>query len=491
MRRKVGQSVSGKLLSASAFVALMILSPLARAESMAEALALAYTNNPTLNAARAQTRAVDENVPIAKSGMRPFIEGTADVSSVWQETSTPGRVQQVVGFNANPNPGGPAYIPQYASFPIPRTTSHLQPYGFGLTLSQALFDGFRTRNNVESAQSAIFASRETLRNTEQNVLFDAASAYMDVIRDTAVVGYRQKALGFLEEQVRSERTRFDVGESTRTDVAQAESSRALNQSLYEAAKAQLQTSIAVYRQIIGADPKNLKAPAGVGKLLPGQIDRALDIAFGEHPAIMATKYLVDQADWDVKSAESELLPRLDLQASTSTRFSSRISGDQTEERSIGARLTVPIYQGGRVSATVRQNKEVLGQRWIEVDETVDSVRAAVVSAYGQLQAARASIEANRAQVRAADLALQGTIEERAVGQRTALDVLESQQAVLNAQILLATSERDAIVASYAVLSAIGRLSSDQLKLAVVRYNAEDHYLAVKDKWFGLRTPDGR
>ena len=152
---------------------------------------------------------------------------------------------------------------------------------------------------------------------------------------------------------------------------------------------------------------------------------------------------------------------------------------------------MPIYQGGSVSSSVRQNKEVLGQRWIEVDETVDSVRAAVVSAYGQLQAARASVEANKAQVRAANLALQGTIEERAVGQRTALDVLQSQQDVLNAQILLGDLERDTIVAGYAVLSAIGRLSSEQLKLAVVRYDPEDHYLAVKDKWFGLRTPDGR
>ncbi len=152
---------------------------------------------------------------------------------------------------------------------------------------------------------------------------------------------------------------------------------------------------------------------------------------------------------------------------------------------------MPIYQGGAVSASIRQNKEILGQRWIEVDETVDNIRAAVVSAYGQLQAARASIEANRAQVRAANLALEGTIEERAVGQRTALDVLRAQQDVLIAQISLATSERDAVVASYAVLSAIGRLSSDTLNLAVVRYSPEDHYLAVKDKWFGLRTPDGR
>ena len=224
---------------------------------MSEALALAYTNNPTLNAARAQTRAVDENVPIAKSGARPFIEGTADVSSVWQETRTPGRVQQVVGYVFDP--GTNSYVPQVQSFPIPRTTSHLQPYGFGVTLSQTLFDGFRTRNNVESAQAAIFASRETLRNTEQNVLFDAASAYMDVIRDTDVVGYRRKALEFLEEQVRSERHDLTSARAPARTLRRPNPASHLNQSLYEAAKAQLQTSIAVYRQIIGTDPKNLKS----------------------------------------------------------------------------------------------------------------------------------------------------------------------------------------------------------------------------------------
>lgn len=485
MRRGATRSFLVRLTATTALLTLFSVAPQARAESMAEALALAYSNNPTLNAARAQTRAVDENVPLAKSALRPQIFADADYSTVWQESRTPGNVRQIVG--ADPTTGQLIY----QSFPIPRTTSHLQPYGFGITLSQTLFDSFKTRNNVESAQSGVFASRETLRNTEQNVLFDAASAYMDVIRDTAIVGYRKQALEFLDEQVRSERTRFDVGESTRTDVAQAESSREFNFAQLETARAQLQSSVAIYRQIIGTDAKGLKAPPGVSKLIPQNIDRALEIAFAEHPAVMATKYLVDQADWNVKSAESDLLPRVDLQASAGQRFDSRVAGDQIDERSITARLTVPIYQGGAVSATVRQNKEILGQRWIEVDETVDSVRAAVVSAYGQLQAARASIEANRAQVRAANLALEGTIEERAVGQRTALDVLRAQQDVLIAQISLATSERDAVVASYAVLSAIGRLSSDTLSLAVVRYSPEDHYLAVKDKWFGLRTPDGR
>ncbi len=290
-----------------------------RAESIAEALALAYSNNPTMNAARAGVRAVDENVPLAKSALRPQIFGNADYSSNWSRINPSGTVQQLSGFDLVTNE------PIFSSQPIPRTTSHLQPYGFGITLSQTLFDGFKTRNNVESAQAAVFASRETLRNTEQNVLFDAASAYMDVIRDTAIVDYRNQALGFLQEQVRSERTRFDVGESTRTDVAQAESSLEFNVAQYEQARAQLQTSIAIYRQIIGIDPKGLKTPPGVGKLLPQNIDRALEIAFGEHPAVLATKYAVDQADWDVKSAESDLLPRIDLQASSNRRF----TGDGT------------------------------------------------------------------------------------------------------------------------------------------------------------------
>ena len=187
-------------------------SPLA-AQTLNEALAQAYSNNPTLNAARAQTRAVDENVAIAKSGMRPQISGNANYGSSWSETS--GR------------------------------SVHLQPGGFGVTISQALFDGFKTRNNVEAARAGVLASREALRNTEQNVLFDAASAYMNVIRDQAVASYRAQNLEFLNELVRSERTRFEVGESTRTDVAQAEASQAAAQAQLTAARAQLQSSVAV------------------------------------------------------------------------------------------------------------------------------------------------------------------------------------------------------------------------------------------------------
>lgn len=467
--RRVGKRsfVFVQSLPRAAFAAALALTSLtgaACAETMQEALAQAYSSNPTLNAARAQTRSVDENIAIAKSAMRPQIFGNADYGKSWSETELASGI---------------------------RTSSNLRPGGFGVTISQSLFDGFKTRNNVEAAQAAIFASRETLRNTEQNVLFDAASAYMNVIRDQAIASYRSQNLEFLNELVRSERTRFDVGESTRTDVAQAQASQAAAQAQLSAARAQLQSSIAVYRQIIGSDPKHLKGPAGVDRLLPGQVEKALEIAFAEHPAILATKYLVDQADWNVKSAESSLLPTIQLQGSASRRFDSVSRGSTTDSASVTAKLSVPIYQGGGVSATVRQNKEVLGQRWIEVDQTVDSVRAAVVSAYSQLQSAQASRVANESQLRAARLALQGSVEERNVGQRTTLDVLSNQQDVINAQLSLANSERDTIVASYAVLSAIGRLSAERLKLAVVRYDPVEHFEVVKDKWYGLRTPDGR
>lgn len=457
---RVPRSITGKLLFVIALPLALAAAPVpAHAETISEALALAYSNNPTINAQRAATRSVDESVALAKSGLRPQIEATADYSKVHSTANH-------------------------------RSTT-LNPYGFGVTISQFLFDGFKTYNNVSAAQAAVYASREVLRNTEQDVLFDGASAYMNVIRDGAISNYRAQALEFLRELVRSERARFDVGESTRTDVAQAEAQQAAAVAQLSAARASLQSSIAVYRQIVGKDPGKLKNPRGVNHLLPNLLQESFDIAFSEHPAILATRYVVDQAEWNVKSAESDLLPRVTLQGSSSKNFNSSVQTRSSSSTSVTARLTVPIYQGGSVSATVRQNKEILGQRWIEVDQTVDSVRAAVVSSYSQLQAASASAEANRAQLRAANLALQGSIEERRVGQRTTLDVLRAQQDVITAQVALATAERDIIVAGYALLSAIGRLNAERLELNVVKYEPEEHYIAVKDKWFGLRTPDGR
>jgi outer membrane protein len=441
----------------------------ASAETILGALAKAYQFNSTLNSTRAGVRVTDEDVAIAKSGYRPTIAGTGSASYVSQE-----------GIR-------------------------ISTYSFGVQINQTLFDGLQTRNNVRAAESRVYASNESLRNTELNILFNAASAYMDVIRDRQIAALTERNLAFLSEQVRAAQSRFDVGEGTRTDVAQAEASRASAVASVSSARAQVAASAATYRQIVGEEPGNLTAARPQSKLLPKSLSGAYALAGEQHPAILATKYLVDAAGYTVKSAEGALLPQVSASAGLTQQFSqsrglpgvgtgaTAASGDLEGEgaASIGASITVPIYQGGRVAAGVRQAKESLGQARIEVDVQRDTVRNAVASAWSQYVSAVESVSANRQLVSAAQLALNGVVEERNVGQRTTLDVLNAQADVINAQITLAGVERDTVVASYAILSAIGALSAQRLGLKVETYDPQEHYKAVKDKWFGLRTPDGR
>jgi outer membrane protein len=442
-------------LSVSAYVVVP-----ASAETIGGALAKAYSYNSELNSARAGVRVTDENVAIAKSGYRPTIAGVSSLDYTSQRGN------------------------------------RLTTGDFGVQIQQLLFDGFQTRNNVRTAEARVLASNESLRNTEQNILFNAASAFMDVIRDRQIAVLRARNLEFLEEQVRAARSRFEVGEGTRTDVAQAEASRAAAVAQLAEARAQALSSAAIYHQVIGEEPGKLASPSAV-RGLPKGIDSAVVIANTEHPAIIATEHLVDAAGFAVKAAEGSLLPQFSASASVARNYrntvpESFLSNDGTfNSASVGLTLTVPIYQGGRVAAQVRQNKESLGQARIEVDVTRDQVRSAIVSAWTQYDAARQSVLANRETVSAAELALSGVIEERKVGQRTTLDVLDAQADVITAQINLVSSERDVVVASYAILSAIGHLSAHRLGLAVTEYHPEEHYNAVKDKWIGLRTPDGR
>lgn len=432
------------------------------AETIQSALASAYSNNPTLNAQRAATRGVDEGVPIAKSGWRPQIFGSAQISKRNISTRLP-------------------------SFSAGTST----PGSFGVTISQSLWDGYKTRNNVDAARAAVKASREALRNVEQNVLIDSATAYMDVIRDQAIAGFRAQSLKFLNELVRSEREKFNVGESTRTDVAQAEARRASATAQLNSARANLNSSRAVFRQHVGRDPKKLRNTNGIGKLLPRSVNSANAISLREHPAIKSSQHLVDQAAYNVKSSESDLLPTLALEGGLDRSYAGDGTGQITDSAQVTLQLRIPIYQGGRVSGTIRQQKETLGQTRIIVDQSVDQVRAAVVSSFGQLESGKASLSANLTQLRAAKLALSGVIEERNVGQRTTLDVLNSQQDVIDAQISLVNSRRNVVVAGYALYSAIGRLSARNLRLKVTVYEPEEHFIAVKDKWHGLRTPDER
>ncbi|MCP4183768.1 MAG: TolC family outer membrane protein [Hyphomicrobiales bacterium] len=457
LKPKSGLSIIAIIIGCS------LISSTSRAETIRSAMASAYIGNPTLNAQRAATRVTDEGVPLARSGYLPKISGNADY----------GLSRAVYKYSGT------------------RSTTELKPRGFGVTISQTLFDGLTTVNNVRSAKAAVKAAQQNLRNSEQNVLFDAASSYMNVLRDTSVTSYRGQNLAFLNEEVRAAKERFNVGESTRTDVAQAQASRASAVAALASARAQLKGSIAVYRQIVGHDPKNQQTAHNIDNLLPREINAALAIARREHPAILATHHLVDQASFNVKSAEGGLLPSLSVSGSASKRVDVSLAGDRNVSNSVYATLAVPIYQGGAVSAKIRQNKELLGQRRIEVDSIVDQVRAAVIFAFSQLESARHSVTSGVAQLRASRLALEGIVEERNVGQRTTLDVLTTQQSVLSAQITLAGARRDSIVAGYSLLSAIGRLDARRMKLKVAIYEPEEHYQAVKDKWFGLRTPDNR
>jgi len=460
-----------KSLFAALLVSAAVLSPVtASAETIFGALSKAYQNNSQLNSARAGVRVTDEGVAIAKSGYRPTIAGSASIDY----STTRGRSGGVKG------------------------TTHLTTGSFGIQIDQTIFDGFQTRNNVAAAEAQVQASNENLRNTEQNILYNAAAAYMDVIRDRQIAVLTEQNLKAMTEQVRAARSRLEVGEGTRTDVAQTEAQRSSAIAQLSSARAQALASAATYRQIVGDDPGKLTAAPPLTKLLPKNIDSAFALAANEHPAILATEHAVDAAAFNVKSAEGALLPQLSASAGVSRSYKDsnlpgvgNDSSDYSNSASVGATLTIPLYQGGRVSAQVRQNKESLSQARIEVDVSRDQVRQAVASAWSQYTAARESVDANRALVSAAQLALDGVIEERNVGQRTTLDVLNAQNDVTTAKINLASSEHDVVVASYAIVLAIGHLSVDRLGLQVAVYHPEEHYKSVKDKWYGLRTPDGR
>jgi outer membrane protein len=440
----------------------------AHAETLRQALAETYRNSPTLNAQRAGVRATDENVPIARAGLMPKVFASASVGSEWQSAKLPGALG-----------GG-------------RSFSHTYPRGYSLNVTQPLFDGFRTPNSIRQAEAGILSARDTLTNTEQTVLFDAVQAYMNLIRDFALWNLQRNNVNLLSETRKQTNERFNVGEVTRTDVAQADASLASARSALIAAEAQLKSDRAVYQQVIGVAPGKLYPARPADNLLPRSLDAALAYALKNHPAYLAALHTVDVDEYEVKIAEGALLPTASLTASAGQEWQPAGSANVNEvnSASVMASLTVPIYQGGSEYAAVRKAKETLGQARIQADLIRDQVREGVVSAWGSLEGARASIAADQAAVNAAKLAVNGMQQEVKVGQGTTLDLLTSEQTLLNAQVALIGAQRDRVVASYGLLQAMGQLTAERLSLEVARYNPQVHYHQVRDKWFGLRTPEG-
>ena len=455
-----------------------------RAETMSGALALAYAGNPDMNQQRAGVRATDENLPRATSTWRPTATANAQYGlNHLDETSASSGSFASGGSSASALTGTSSL----------KLRANTATWNYGLTVTQNLFNGNRTVNGVRQAESNIFGARETMRNTEENVLLNGATAYMDVLRDIAILDLRKNNIIVLQEQLRQTVDRFTVGEVTRTDVAQAESSLASARSDYFTAQANLETSIANYRQIIGVQPTRLEPARTIESLLPHTLGVAVQLALAEHPQVQAALHAVDAAALQVKLVEGELYPTLNLVGSVQNNYNDLgIPGLRFFSGSIVGQLSIPIYEnGGEVYARTRQAKETLGQARLQADLQRDMVRATVVSTWGQLDSARATIYSSKASVKSNEIALDSIRQEAEVGQRTTFDVLFQQQQLLNARVAFVTAQRDRVVASYAVMAAIGRLSAANLNLAVTEYDPTIHFDQVKDKWIGLRTPDGR
>jgi outer membrane protein len=438
----------------------------ARAEALPEALAKAYQSNPQLNAERARQRATDENVPQALAGYRPQIVATLS-----------GGLQAVRNL-------------------LPDNTvqsATLKPWTIGVTVTQTLFNGFKTANSVRVAELQVRSGREALRNVGQGVLLDAVTAYTNVLANQSLVEAQRSNVAFLRETLGVTQKRLNAGDVTPTDTAQAEAR--LNRGLADlnTAEVNLAISQATYTQVIGNPPSQLSAAETVDRYLPRSRDDATNLAFREHPAVLAAGFDVDVASTTIHVAESSLLPTITLQGSAShaSEADPTISTLRTDQASILGQLNAPIYDGGTAASQTRQAKELAAQSRLVLDQVRNQARTAAVGAWVANEGAKIAVAASESEVRAATVALQGVRKEAAGGQRTTVDVLNSQQDLISAKARLIGAQRDRVIASYTLLSAIGRLDVKTLALNTPDYLPEVHYHQVRDAWHGLRTPSGQ
>jgi outer membrane protein len=446
------------------------------ADTIESALAHTYVNNPQLNAQRALVRATDEGVPQALAGYRPKASLTA--SAGYQTLTT--TIREIGSTTA---PGAPPSFFRQSGSNFPRSV--------GATVSQTLMNGFQTANRTRLAESQVLAARETLRALEQTVLLSAVTAYMNLLRDTAILELQRNNLEVLLEQLRQTRLRLESGNVTATDVAQSESRLAVGRTQLFTAEANYESSRAVYRQVVGIDPGRLVPASPVDRFVPRAAAAASAAATSEHPNVTAAQFNVDAATIQVKIAEGALHPTVSLQGSVQQSYDTTLNGIRAFSAAVTGQLSVPLYQGGAEYAAIRQAKETQGQKRLDLNVSRDQARATVLQAWAQLEAAKRSIESTKAQVKSAEAALDGVREEARLGQRTTLDVLNAQQELVNARIAMVSAQRDRVVNSYSVLAAVGRLSPHVLNLPVPVYDATVHYHQVRDAWAGVRTPDGR
>jgi outer membrane protein len=434
---------------------------------MESSLLRAYQNNPQLNAQRASVRAVDENVPQALAGYRPKVSGT---------------------FSA-----GVGYVDQLADGNAGKKIEHgdQTPHTASITATQTVYNGNQTANKTRVAESQVLGAREGLRLMEQSVLLAAATIYMDYLRDSAILEVQRSNTKVLELTLRQTRDRYTAGLVTPTDVAQSEAQLAAGKSQELAAVSTLTTTRANFRRIIGNEPSNLAPASPVDRYLPASVGAAIELARRENPNVTSAMFGVDVSFLNVKINEGALLPTVSLQATVTKTWDPTITIINQFTAAASAQLTVPIYQGGAEYSLIRQSKETLEQQRLTMEQVRDQARADLVTAWGQLVAGKAQVTAAQSQVDASEIAYLGTTKEAQVGQRTVIDILNAQQTLVNARVALVTAQHDRVVASYAVLNVIGRLSPQVLHLSTPTYDPSIHYQQVRNNWVGVRTPGGR
>lgn len=456
-----------RYLSGAAVFVLMCGTSLAQTPatpfSLQEAMGLAYETNPNLGAARASVRATDETVALANSRWRPSISATGTYS--YNESKISGAAGQ------------------------PGTRMITHPLEATLGFSQSLFRGGRTYAQFGKAKANVRAARAELTATEQTVLLAAATAYMDVVRDKAIVDLRRHNVDVLRRQKESTAIEFKAGSVTRTDVAQSEARFAGAQAQLTAAEGQLAMSRANFMQVIGRPAETLDDTPAVLGTIPANEEAVLNVAVKGNPALIQAQEYEKASEYAVDEAIGTMLPEVTVQGgyqySQQSYASALGAGKVTQGIGVTAQINVPIYQGGAEHASIRQAKQLRAQAQLNVSYTDRQVHEAVTSAWNAYQAALANITSNEATAKSNEIAFTGVSKEQRVGGRTILDVLNAQQELLNAQVAVVTSRRDAAVAGYQLLASAGLLTAKNLGLKVTIYDPLANYDDNAARWIGF------
>lgn len=422
----------------------LLVTPIASAETLTDALIAAYRNSNLLDQNRAVLRAADEDVALAVSSLRPVVAFSADAGWRRSEIETAAGTAVAEGLNTSLN----------------------------LSAELTLLDFGRNRLAMEIAHESVRATRQTLVDVEQQVLLAAVAAYVDVRLAQEVVALRQSNLRLITQELRAAEARFEVGETTRTDVAIAEARLAASRSALAAAEGDLMIARESYKAATGAYPGQL-APLPKAPALPGSVEEAQSVARGTHPLIRQAQHLVTIADLQVDLSKAATMPTVGAGVSVG------IDQDGYDTESVGLSFRQTVYAGGRLSALLRQALAGKDRSRAALQQTAVSVLQNVGVSWANLAVSGASIRASDEQIRAAQTAFDGVREEAAAGARTTLDVLDAEQELLDARNARLQAEAQRYVGVYRVLSSMGLLTVDHLQLGIATYDPDAYFDAVK------------